>query len=269
MVFRAEGKPPGVAAVGRADGAPDEWTGDATVAFLRVGTGRNACPTVAGDVSAEGSEVEGSDDLLGIGDIYDDGGVGRGGDFFGIVEEHDDGAGHLGAVPDSSESGASMHLEGFDEVIAVEQAIAKVLPKIRRSKSESVCGAGTLMGIFLDQRAVGVSEFDGDSDSEAVSDLAVVTGGVLGAVAEGALAGKLDGFSVGSKQFDCRNPGTGFGNGEMAAVFVEKLGGFFVAALAEEISFADGVIGQGAVESKGRRRQQEGRGEYREPGSER
>src|SRR5882672_9982530 len=220
MVFRAESEPPGIAEDGRADGAPDERAGDAAVAFLRVETGRNACPTGAGGVSAEGSEVEGSDDLLGIGDIYDDGGVGRGGDFFGIVEEHDEGAGHLGAVPDSSESGASMRLEGFDEVVAVEQAIAKVLPKIRRSKSESVCGAGTLIGIFLDQRAVGVSEFDSDGDAEAVSDLAVVTGGVLGAVAERALAGKLDGFSVRSKQFYGRNPGTGFGNGEMAAVFI-------------------------------------------------
>src|SRR6266403_887934 len=38
MVFRAEGKPPGVAADGRADGASDKWAGDAAVAFLRVGT---------------------------------------------------------------------------------------------------------------------------------------------------------------------------------------------------------------------------------------
>jgi len=172
------------------------------------GTGSNACPTRAGGVSAEGSEVEESDDLLGIGDVYDDGGVGRGGDFFGIVEEHDEGAGHLGTVPDSSENGAAIHLEGFDEVVAVEQAITKVLPKIRRSKSESVCGAGTLIDIFLDQGAVGVSEFDSDSDAEAVPDLAVVTGGVLGAVAEGALAGKLDGFGIRSKQFYGRYPGT-------------------------------------------------------------
>ncbi len=215
-------------------------------------------------MSAEGGEVEGSDDLLGIGDVYDDGGVGRGGDFFGIVEEHDEGAGHLGAVPDSPESGVAMYLEGFDEFVAVEQAVAKVLPKIRRSKIESVCGAGTLIGFFLDQGAVGVSEFNSDSDAEAVSDLAVVTGGVLGAVAEGALAGKLDGFSVGSKQFHGRNPGTGFGNGEVAAVFIEKLGGLFIAALAEEVGFADGLIGQGAVESKGGRGQQEGGREYRE-----
>src|SRR6266849_7082022 len=268
MVLRIEGKPSGITADGRADGTPDERAGDAAVAFLRVGTGRIACPTGAGGVSAEDSEVEGRDDLLGIGDIYDDGGVGRGGGFFGIVEEHDEGAGHLSAVPDSSESGASMRLEGFDEVVAVGQAIAKVLPKIRRSKSESVCGAGTLIGIFLDQRAVGVSEFDSDSDAEAVSDLAVVTGGVLGAVAEGALAGKLDGFSVGSKQFHGRNPGTGFGNGEVAAVFIEKLGGLFIAALAEEVGFADGLIGQGAVESKGGRGQKQGCGEQRDAGPE-
>jgi hypothetical protein len=62
-----------------------------------------------------------------------------------------------------------------------------------------VCGAGTLIGIFLDQGAVGASEFDIDSDAEAVSDLAVVTSGVLGTVAEGALAGKFDGFGIRSK----------------------------------------------------------------------
>jgi len=50
----------------------------------------------------------------------------------------------------------------------------------------------------------------------------------------------------------------------MAAVFIEKLCGFFIAALAEEIGFADGLIGQGAGESKGGSRQQKGRGEYRE-----
>src|SRR5882724_6815750 len=199
MVFRAEGKPPGIAADGRADGASDGWAGDAAVALLRVEDSQECLSYRAGGVSADGGEVEGCDDLLGIGDVYDDGGVGRGGNSFSIIEEHDEGAGHLGTVPSSSESGAAMHLEGFDEVVAVEQAIAKVLPKIRRSKSESVCGPGTLIGIFLDQEAVGISEFDSDSDAESVSDLAVVTGGVLGAVAEGALAGKLDGFSVRSK----------------------------------------------------------------------
>jgi hypothetical protein len=47
----------------------------------------------------------------------------------------------------------------------------------------------------------------------------------------------------------------------MAAVLVEELGGAFVAALAEEIGFADGLVGQWGVESEGERRNEKSRDE--------
>src|SRR6266852_182278 len=57
------------------------------------------------------------------------------------------------------------------------------------------------------------------------------------------------------------------GRREMLGVFVYETSKGFIAALAEKIGFADGLIGQGAVESKGGSRQQEDPCEYREAGS--
>jgi hypothetical protein len=54
----------------------------------------------------------------------------------------------------------------------------------------------------------------------------------------------------------------------MATIFFQELSRPFIATLAEKIGFANRLIGQGAVESKGGRGQQKGRGEYREAGSE-
>jgi hypothetical protein len=54
----------------------------------------------------------------------------------------------------------------------------------------------------------------------------------------------------------------------MPTIFFQELSRSFIAALAEEIGFADGLIRQGAVESKGGRGQQESCGEYRNAGSE-
>jgi hypothetical protein len=60
----------------------------------------------------------------------------------------------------------------------------------------------------------------------------------------------------------------GLGWCEIRGVPVKETSEGFIVALAEEIGFADGLIGQGAVESKGGRGQQKGCDEYREAGSE-
>src|SRR6266849_774846 len=54
----------------------------------------------------------------------------------------------------------------------------------------------------------------------------------------------------------------------MPTVFLEEFSGLFVAALAEEVGFADGLVGQGSVDGEGSRRQQQSHGENRNTGPE-
>jgi hypothetical protein len=58
------------------------------------------------------------------------------------------------------------------------------------------------------------------------------------------------------EESDGSDVGAGLGWGEIRGVLVEEAGQGFIVALAEEVGFADGLIGQGAVESKGGRGQQ-------------
>jgi hypothetical protein len=208
-------------------------------------TGENAGEGIKArcEVLTEGGEVEKGDDLRVVGEVDDDSGVRRRGEFLGVVDEDDLGTSHDSAVVDGPESGAAMHFERLDQIVAVKQAISEVFPKVRRTNGESVWGPGTLAGFYLAQFTVRVRKFDGDGEAEAVAVFAVVLGGILRTVAGGALPGKLDGFGKRSEKLDCGDPGAGFGDRQMAAVLVKELGGFFVAALPEEIGFANGLVG--------------------------
>src|SRR5258708_522352 len=65
-----------------------------------------------------------------------------------------------------------------------------------------------------------------------------------------------------------RDVRAGLGRREIPGVFVEETSKGFIAALAEEVGFANGLVGQGSVEGEGGRRQQQGCGENREAGPE-
>jgi len=89
-----------------------------------------------------------------------------------------------------------------------------------------------------------------DDDSYEFPLIAMVKRGLLGAVAGGALAGLLDEKSERSEHGDGGDVRTGFRRRQEFCVFVEESSHGFVAALAEEIGFADGLVGQRGVKGE-------------------
>lgn len=79
----------------------------------------------------------------------------------------------------------------------------------------------------------------------------MIEGGLLGAVAGGVLAGLLDEKSERGEKRDGGDVRASLGKRKETCIFVEEIGHGFVVALAEEVGFADGLIGEWAVEGEG------------------
>jgi hypothetical protein len=96
-----------------------------------------------------------------------------------------------------------------------------------------------------------MGKLDLNDDSHEFGLIAMIECGLLGAVTGGVLAGLLDEKGEGSEESDGGDVGTRFQWRKEFRVFVEESGHRFVMALAEEIGFADGLIGEGRVEGEG------------------
>ncbi len=75
--------------------------------------------------------------------------------------------------------------------------------------------------------------------------------GLLGTVTGGMLAGLLDEQCKRGEHSDGRDVRTSFRRLQELCVFIEEGGHGFVTALAEEVGFADGLVGEGRGESEG------------------
>jgi hypothetical protein len=89
-----------------------------------------------------------------------------------------------------------------------------------------------------------------NDDSDGFLLAAVVERGLLRAVAEGVLTGELGKNGERREESDGRDVWAGLGRREIPGVFVEETRKGFVAALAEEIGFADGLVGQRRVKGE-------------------
>jgi hypothetical protein len=83
---------------------------------------------------------------------------------------------------------------------------------------------------------------------------AMLLRGLLGTVVH-PLAGLLNEKGEAGKECDRRDVRAGFGPGQKNGVAIQEPGHGLVVALAEEIGFADGLVGQGSVEGEGGRGQ--------------
>jgi hypothetical protein len=90
-----------------------------------------------------------------------------------------------------------------------------------------------------------------DNDSHEFSLIAMIKGCLLGTVTGGVLAGLLDEESERSEYSNGGDVRTGFWRRKKLCVFVEESGHGFVTTLAEEVGFADGLVGQGRIEGEG------------------
>src|SRR5260370_33615307 len=87
-------------------------------------------------------------------------------------------------------------------------------------------------------------EIDLDGDLDGLFFAVVVEECLLRAVTDDVVAGELCKKGERRKESDGRDVRAGFGRREIRGVFVEETRKGFMAALAEEIGFADGLVGQ-------------------------
>ena len=99
--------------------------------------------------------------------------------------------------------------------------------------------------------AIGGCEFDADLEKESVSATAIVGSSLLGAVAGGVLAGVGNDLRVRSEQVDFGDVGALVRKRKRAGIELEKVGGFLIVTLTEEIGFADGDVGKWDFEGSG------------------
>jgi len=91
---------------------------------------------------------------------------------------------------------------------------------------------------------IGGCEFYSDLEKESVSATVIVGSSLLGAVAGGVLAGVGNDLRVRSEQVDFGDVRALVRKRKRAGVELEKVGGFLIVTLTEEIGFADGDVGK-------------------------
>jgi len=190
-------------------------------------------------------------------------GGGAGGKGFDREIEPESGAGEdAAALLGAAEIGPAVRRDGPELLIPAGHLHVEIFPEIIRARDEAFWRTGAGTGRANDVGTIRIRELDLNDDSHKFGLIAMIESGLLGAVTGGVLAGLLDEYSERSEESDRDNVRTGFRRLQKPCVFVEESGHGFVTALAEEIGFADGLIGQGSVEGEGGGRKQQERQEY-------
>src|SRR6266852_1926820 len=101
-----------------------------------------------------------------------------------------------------------------------------------------------------------IGKLDLNNDPYEFALVAMIERSLLSTVTGSVLAGLLDEKGEGSEESDRGDVGTRFRRRKEFRVFVEESGHRFVMALAEEIGFADGLVGERRVEGERGRRQE-------------
>ena len=176
-------------------------------------------------------------------------GGGAGGKGFDGEIELQSGAGEdAAALLGAAEIGPAVRRDGPELLIPAGHLHVEIFPEIIRARDEAFWRTGAGTGRANDVGTIRIRELDLNDDSHKFGLIAMIESGLLGAVTGGVLAGLLDEYSERSEESDRDNVRTGFRRLQKPCVFVEERGHGFVTALAEEIGFADGLIGQGSVE---------------------
>jgi len=131
----------------------------------------------------------------------------------------------------------------------------KVFPEISGPRNESGGRAGAPAAWIGDERAIRSGQVDFDSDLDGlIAAAAVVEEGLLRTVVADVAVGEQRELRERSEKNDGRNVRPGLRRGKMPGVLVEETCDGSIMALAEEVGFADGFVGEGSVESRGEQR---------------
>ena len=178
-------------------------------------------------------------------------GGGAGGKIFDGEIELESGAGEgAAAVLRTDEIGLAGRREGFELLVFAGNLNVEIFPEIigTRNKPSWRTGAGT--GGASDKRAIRIREMDLHTDSYEFALVAMIKSSLLSAVTGGVLAGLLDHKSERSEEGDGIDVRAGLRRRKEFCIFVEESSHGLVAALAEEIGFADSLVGEGRVEGE-------------------
>ena len=152
---------------------------------------------------------------------------------------------------------------GGEDLLVIKDLDLEVSPEITGPRDESrrcigarACGRSKKCAIRR-----GKLDFDEDFDQLFLPEM--IEAGLLSAVAADAVLGELSELREWGEKSNGRNVGAGLGRREKLDVFAQV---GCIMALAEEIGFADGLVGQGTVESESGRNKQQCRSENREAG---
>ena len=152
--------------------------------------------------------------------------------------------------------------EGAQFLVFAGDLNVEVFPEVIRAGDEAGGGTGTGTRGANDVSAVRIGELDLHNDSYKFGLIAMIECRLLGAVTRSVLAGLLDEKSERSEEGDGGDVRTGFRRRKESGVFVEESGHGAVMALAEEVGFADGLVGEGRVEGDGWLAEQQSRDCY-------
>ena len=129
-----------------------------------------------------------------------------------------------------------------NDLVAVIHLDSEVFPEIIGARDEK--GRATWIG---DECAIGRSEIDFDSDFDELILAEMIETGLLGAVTTDAVIGELGELRKGGEKSNGRDVGACLRRWEKLDVIAQEGG---IVALAEEVGFADGFVGERGVESK-------------------
>jgi len=186
-------------------------------------------------------------------DNLDSGGIG--GEGFCAEIEFEGSAGNgARATASTIVSRAAVKVEGSEELAAVINLNLEVSPEVTGAGHQRLRRAGEPVWRGRDEPAIRIRELDFNEDEHEFFLAAVIVQRLLRAVVADVPVGVLHKLDKGRQESDGRNIRTGLGRREILDVFAQYRRVSSVVALAEEIGFTNGLVGERSVKRGGGQR---------------
>jgi hypothetical protein len=140
--------------------------------------------------------------------------------------------------------------KGSEFAVFAENLNVKIFPKVEGTRGETRRRAGAGARRTRNVGGIGIREKDLNDDFHGFRLAAVIERGLLRAVARAVLTRELGRESERGKESNGSDMWASLGWGEVFGVFVKETSEGFIAALAEEVGFADGLVGKRGVEGE-------------------
>ncbi len=147
-------------------------------------------------------------------------------------------------------SGAAVKIVGGEGLAAVVDLNLEVPPKVTGARHQRLRRAGAPVRRGRHEPAIRIRQLDLNKDEHEFFLTAVIVQSLLGTVVADVTVGILDKLDERRQESDRGDIRTGLGRWGVLNVFTQDRRKSSVVALAEEVGFADGLIGEGSVDGK-------------------